>query len=153
MRRVFPTWSVGIPVSFDEMFIKEDSYWYAWDEERSLSLSSMTIDEGGRRVSAVEILEVMKPENVLGVQGVVVEELPRGLNGCARYGPVEQPARASSALCGLLAIDGRVLIVTITSDDLDWAKSVWLSIQSHEDLAASTIRRRSARVGRGRRRS
>jgi len=34
-------------------------------------------------------------------------------------------------LSGMLAAEGRLLIVTITSDDLDWALQVWLSIRTH----------------------
>ncbi len=152
MRRVFQTWSIGIPGTFDERFIKEDSYWHAWDDQRSISLTSMTIDKSGRPVSATEILEAMKPDAMLGKDGIPVEELPAGLNGHARYGPIEQPARASSALCGLLAIDGRVLIVTITSDDFDWARDVWLSIHAHP-IPPGPGRRRQRSSGRRRRSS
>lgn len=151
MRRVFPTWSIGIPMSFDETFIKEDNYWHAWDETRSVSLTSLTLDKRGRPVPAAEILEVMKPAETLGDRGEPVPELPNNVEGYACYGPVEQPARASRAISGLLAIDGRVLIVTITSDNLEWARGIWMSIQVHS-IPPGPGRRRQRSSGRHRRR-
>jgi hypothetical protein len=45
-----------------------------------------------------------------------------------RRGPA---AVASKVLSGFLVAEARVLLVTITSDDLDWARDTWLSIREH----------------------
>jgi hypothetical protein len=82
--------------------------------------------EDGRPVPAVEIASQLPPQ-----AGTPVGELPDGLLGWGVIGAAIQPARASRTLSGILVADGRVLIATITSDDLDWARGIWLSIRSH----------------------
>ena len=53
IRQVFGSWSVEVPASFEETFIEKDGYWHAWDETRSVSLTSLIIDdEHGRPVEA-----------------------------------------------------------------------------------------------------
>jgi predicted nucleic acid-binding protein len=49
----------------------------------------------------------------------------------------------------MLAIDDRVLLVTITSDDFDWARWTWLSIRSHRPHPRSRLASRvtAAEVG------
>jgi hypothetical protein len=128
-RRVFPHWSIAIPPWFDETFVEEDCYWHAWDLTRSVSLTSMVfVDKRGRAPTVDELLAEHSP-----MPGQAIEERPPDLPGIAGYGPVPQPARASSALCGILAVEGRLLLATITSDDLDWALDVWRSIRHHAD--------------------
>ena len=58
-------------------------------------------------------------------------DMPPGLHGWAVVITPPRPARAVSAISGVIAVDGRVLIATITADDLEWAESVWLTIQTH----------------------
>jgi hypothetical protein len=137
-RRVFPHWSISIPVWFQETFVEDDCYWHAWDDDRSVSLSSIVFtDKRGRRPSPAELLADHPP-----IPGVPIEARPPGLTeGVAGYGAVPGPARASSALCGLLAVEGRILLATITSDDLEWALDVWLSIRHHTDGPPTETRR------------
>ena len=128
IRRVFPHWSITFPVSFEETFVEEDGYWHAWDENRSISLTSMAIaDRRGRQATREELLETMLPP----LSGTPLDDRPPGLSGVAAYGPIEQPARASSALTGVLPVDGRILLATITSDDFEWARETWVSIRHH----------------------
>jgi hypothetical protein len=131
-RLVFETWSVAIPLHFAEEFVEEGSYWHAWDECRSVSLTSMVLTEADRPVRAGDIARQLTPDAGLPLAGMPVEELPEGLVGWGVVGAAIQPARASRTLSGILVTDGHVLITTITSDDLDWARAVWLSVRSHE---------------------
>lgn len=55
--------------------------------------------------------------------------MPTGFDGWALDVEAEQPARASRAISGLIAVDGGVLIATVTADDCDWATGVWWSIR------------------------
>lgn len=129
IRHVFPSWSIEVPPSFQETLIEKDAYWHAWDETRSVSLSSMLIcDERGRPVDAREIEDKMRSQ----LLGDPVAVAPRGLIAWATTSAAIKPARASRMLQGMVAALGKVLIVTVTSDDLDWAQQVWLSIRHHE---------------------
>ena len=130
-RLVFETWSIAIPLHFAEEFVEDGSYWHAWDDCRSVSLTSLVLTEGGRPVPADQIVQHLQPD-----VGTPVEELPDGLVGWGVTGAAIQPARASRTLSGILVTAGRVLIVTITSDDLDWAREIWLSIGSPESWQA-----------------
>jgi hypothetical protein len=125
-RRVFEAWSIEVPAAFAETFVDADCYWHAYDEHRSVSLTSFVISEERDPVSASRILQQAPP-----LDGSPVDHVPRGLQGRAATGAAPQPARASQLLSGLLATDGRLLVVTVTSDDLEWARRVWLSIRSH----------------------
>jgi hypothetical protein len=127
VRRAYESWSIEIPLSFSETFVVEDGYWHAYDEHRSVSLTSMTVaDQDGRPVSAEEIARQVPP-----VEGDRFDELPAGLLGWAYAMPTIQPARASRSLSGVLAGDGRLLLATITADDEDWVRRTWLSIRFH----------------------
>jgi hypothetical protein len=77
-------------------------------------------------VSADRIVQQLPP-----LDGTAFDELPPGLVGLAATGPAVQPARAARVLSGMLAVDGRVLLVTMTSDDLTWARRVWRSIRAY----------------------
>jgi hypothetical protein len=126
-RRIFEAWSVEIPVTFAETFVDDGSYWHAYDELRSVSLSSILLSDAQGPVSAERIVRELP-----ALEGRALEEMPSGLIGQAATGPAVQPAKAARMLSGLLAVDGRLLIATITSDDPDWACRVWRSIRSHE---------------------
>ena len=63
------------------------------------------------------------------LDGSPLDILPPGLLGRAAEAAAEQPARASRALSGLLAADGRALVVTIVSDDREWALMTWRSVR------------------------
>ncbi|MGH2455964.1 MAG: hypothetical protein ACRDHD_06880 [Candidatus Limnocylindria bacterium] len=125
-RRVFGAWSITIPASFAETFVDEGGYWHAYDTHRSVSLTSMVVEAEGGPVSADRILRQMGP-----LPGASVDSLPPGLIGYGVEDEAIQPARASRTLSGILVRDGRVLMVTITGDDTDWARRTWLSIGAH----------------------
>ena len=126
VRRVFPGWSICIPRSFEEDFQEEDAYWHAWDARRSVSLTSfLLVDENGP-VEQEALAAVLAPQG----RGKP-ESLPPGLAGWAVDGPTVQPARARRAISALLATDGRVLLATITHEDLAWARTILASIRSH----------------------
>jgi hypothetical protein len=126
VRRVFATWSIEIPAAFVETFVADDGYWHAYCEDRSISLTSIVVSDGNRVVSATELMAVGPL-----LPGSPVEDMPPGLRGNAVTCPSIPPARASMMLSGFLATDGRLLVVTITADDLEWARLVWLSIRTH----------------------
>jgi hypothetical protein len=142
VRRVFPSWSISVPRSFAETFEAEDGYWHAYDAHRSVSLTSVLVSDDRGPVPARTILE--RFESVL--EGTEIPELPPGTSGWAVATEAIKPARASRMLAGLLVADGRMLVVTITSDDLAWARGIWSSIRSHatasaEPVSVSPIRR------------
>lgn len=127
LRRVFPGWSLTFLRSFSETFIEEDAYWHAYDARRSVSLTSfLMVDQFGVPVDRQALAERLLPEG-----GADVEEAPPGLLGWGMHGRAIQPARAKRTLSGILAADGRALVVTITSDDAGWSRNVWLSIRNH----------------------
>jgi hypothetical protein len=125
LRHVFASWWISIPPEFDEDFVHDDGYWHAWDDHRSVSLSSFVVTQrsGGTAVPAADLLAAMPvPE------GDFVD-LPPGHKGWARVIPVPDSPKASRAISGMLAVDGRVLLATITSDDIAWATDTWRSIE------------------------
>ena len=126
VRQVFPSWSVDIPTTFDETFLVEPEYWHAWDVDRSVSLSSFVLTDDHGPVPAQQIMEQVSPP-----AGTPIEVLPRGLVGWAVEVEAEPSARASRALSGMLAADGKVLLVTIASDDPAWSRRTWSSIRCH----------------------
>src|SRR6266576_668271 len=87
-RHAFEAWSVEIPATFAETFVVEDSYWHAYDDERSVSLTSILVSDADGPVSADRIVRQLPP-----LDGTAVDELPPGLVGLAATGPVVQPAR------------------------------------------------------------
>jgi hypothetical protein len=126
-RRVFAAWSIEIPATFDETFVGPDGYWHAWDEHRSVSLTSVVLTEAQRPVDAQRILRELPP-----LDGDPIDELPRGLVGRAASCGAPEPARASRLVAGMLAMDGRLLVATITADDHSWCRRTWLSIRGHD---------------------
>jgi hypothetical protein len=78
------------------------------------------------------------------LDGTPVDRLPPGLVGQAIVGDAIKPARASRMLSGMLAAPGRLLVATITSDDLDWARQIWLSIRHHRAQLPPRRERRMA---------
>jgi hypothetical protein len=124
-RRIFVAWSVDIPATFAESFVEDGSYWHAFDDERSVSLSSIVLRDALGPVTAERILLELPP-----LEGEPLDELPSGLMGRAAYGPAMQPAIAANALSGMVAVDGRLLIATVTGNDMEWAIRVWRSIRS-----------------------
>lgn len=124
IRQVFRHWSITIPAAFEETFVHEDGYWHAWDDHRSVSLTSLAItDHRQRPVPSRQILERFPADPGSRVA------MPTGLDGWAVRLALKQPARASQAISGFVAHDGGVLIATVTAEDLDWATSVWWSVR------------------------
>lgn len=151
--QVLTAWWIEIPAAFDATFVHQGVYWHAWDEHRSVSMSStvLTNELGPGRASD---LAALLPELLPALPGASrVDEVPPGLLGRATYGPVpdgEGPARASHVLSGLLAMDGRIAVVTITSDDEAWARRVWMSIRGVPAPIEPRAERRAAARKRGR---
>lgn len=147
LRHVFPTWWISVPPEFEETFIHGDDYWHAWDANRSVSLTSMLLTDDrddDRPVMPAELLAVMTPPPGKPVA------MPDGLQGWAVVIDVPPPARASRAVSGIIAVEGRVLIATVTADDIDWATTVWRSIQYGPEAAVphrSPVARPLERVG------
>lgn len=126
VRQVFSSWSITIPSTFAETFVEADGYWHAWDVGRSVSLTSLLInDRRGRPVTSRSILKRFP-----AVPGERVG-MPPGLDGWAVLITRPPPARDPDAISGLIVLRGRVLIATLTADDLAWAAGVWRSIRSH----------------------
>jgi len=122
--QVFAHWSIQLPTSLRSPLVPDPQYWHARDEHRSVSLTSMVITEHGRPVSQKRIARQIQ----MSFEGTPVA-LPPGLEGWGREVDAEPSAIASRAVTGIIAAKGRVLIVTVTSDDVVWATSVWLSIR------------------------
>ena len=136
VRQVFETWSIEVPVVFEETFVEEDAYWHAFDDDRSVSLTSMLIEGEDGAVRAESIVAVFP-----AMEGEPVDALPPSVLGSGAFADAIQPARASRCLSGYLCVDGRVLLATITSDDEDWARQIWLSIRHHPRVPRRRIRR------------
>jgi hypothetical protein len=126
LRRIFPAWSIRIPDSFVETFVEQDGYWHAFGVRCSVSLSSVVLTDDYGPVAAERIARTLPP-----LRGAAVDELPPGLKGSATESDTRQSPHASRLLSGVLAADGRALLVTITSDDRDWRRRTWLSIRTH----------------------
>jgi hypothetical protein len=125
VRQVFETWWIAVPAGFDESWVAEGGYWHAWDEHRSVSVSStVLLDDAGRPAPAAEVMDSLREL----VEGEPIAEMPPGLQGRATITGTDPGSRASRALTGFVVVEGRVLIATITSDDLDWAVRIWQSI-------------------------
>ena len=108
----------------DETFVASDGYWHAWDGRRSISLTStVVVDRRDHPVPASQLLDRMPP-----MKGEAMP-LSDGLDGWAVLVDMQESRRASRAISGILVLDGNALLVTVTSDDLEWAKSIWSSIR------------------------
>src|SRR5213083_1212314 len=81
-RQVFEAWSVEIPATFAETFVVEDSYWHAYHDERSVSLTSILVSDADGPVSADRIVRQLPR-----LEGTALDELPPGLVGLAATGP------------------------------------------------------------------
>jgi hypothetical protein len=128
MRHIFPSWALAIPYAFQETHETDGDYWHAWDEHRSVSLSSIRCMDGRRPVTARELIErFTREEAVPDATGPTIDP-PRGIVGWGVEIDTPPDSRASRAITGFLAVDGCVAIVTITSDDLRWARMVWDSV-------------------------
>ncbi len=126
IRQVFALWSIRIPASFEETFVHGDDYWHAWDPNRSVSLTSMVVTDRGHPVRSRTLLRTFPP-----LPGYPVAT-PPGLVGWAVAAPAVQPARATRAISGVIATDGRLLLATIIGDDPRWTLATWLSIRHGE---------------------
>jgi len=124
--RIFEAWSIEVPATFDQTFVAESSYWHGYDEGRSTSLTSVLLTDARGPVPAAAIVKELPP-----IDGDPLEALPEGLVGWAVTIAATPPSRASRVISGVLAAYGRILIVTITSDDEEWARRVWMSIRYH----------------------
>lgn len=147
VRRVFPAWSIELPTSFVETFVRDGDYWHAYDEHRSVSLTSIAMTDRRGPVPAAALAK-----SIPRLDGDPIRELPGGLIGRAVLVAATQPARASHALSGMLAAAGRILVVTITSDDLAWVRRTWLSIRHQPAELPPRRERRARRRTRDRRR-
>jgi hypothetical protein len=123
-RQVYPSWSIRIPYGMYETFVTDGDYWHARDDRRSVSMTSIVVtDRKGRPVPARKVIRACPPFSGQRV------ELPPGLDGWGVAITVPESPVASTAISGILAVDGRILLATVTCDDRDWAGSVWSSIR------------------------
>jgi hypothetical protein len=124
-RQVFETWWIAVPAGFDDCWVAEGSYWHAWDDHRSVSVSStVLVDDAGRAAPAAEVLDSLDGL----VEGESIAEVPPGLQARATIIHTDPDSRASRAVTGFVVVDGRVLTATITSDDVPWAVRIWQTI-------------------------
>jgi hypothetical protein len=131
VRRVFPRWSISVPVGFSETFVADDEYWHAWDRDRSVSLTSVVIDDlDGRPVSVRRILKQVTPPAGERLR------MPPGRDGWVVVVTPPKPTRASRAITGIFVVKGRALLATITADDPEWAWATWCSIRFESVPAA-----------------
>jgi hypothetical protein len=144
-RQVFETWWIAVPASFDDCWVAEGGYWHAWDEHRSVSVSStVLVDDEGRPAPAAEVMDSIGEL----VQGEPIAAVPPGLRARATLIHTDPDSRASRAVTGMVVVDGRVLIATITSDDVPWAVRIWESIGYRPaPIRASPAARRTDRAG------
>jgi hypothetical protein len=147
-RRVFPAWSIDVPPGWEETFLEDDQYWHAWTDDASISLTSIALADDRGPVPAALILEQLAP----AFPKPWIEDLPEGLPGYARIAVTDPPARAGHFVQGLTATAGRALLATITSDDLDWARSIWRSLRAREAPLPARGSRAWRRRARGKRR-
>jgi hypothetical protein len=126
VRQVFQTWWIELPDGFSETWVPEGGYWHAWDRHRSISVSStvLTDRETDAPAPAAEIVKMLAKT----LEGTPIDDLPPGLQGRAAIIETDPGSRAPRAVTGFIAVDGRLLTATITSDDIDWAKRIWRSI-------------------------
>jgi hypothetical protein len=126
VRQIFETWWIELPDGFDETWVADGGYWHAWDGHRSISVSSTVLTDRVTDVAAPadEIVEMLAG----CLEGEPIDDLPPGLPGRAAIIETDPRSRASRAVTGFIAVDGRLLTATITSDDIDWAKRIWRSI-------------------------
>ncbi len=125
-RQVFETWWIEVPAGFDESWVADGGYWHAWDAHRSVSVSSTVLtDDAGRPAPADEVMAALGGL----LEGDPIPDVPPDLQARATVVDTDPGSRASRALAGLVVVDGRVLIATITSDDIPWATRIWQSIR------------------------
>jgi hypothetical protein len=126
VKQVFESWWIELPPGFRECWVPEGGYWHAWDPRRSISLSSTVLRdrETNEAAPAAEVFDRLGGM----LAGEPIDDLPPGLLGRATVIDTDGEARASRAVTGFIAVDGRVLTATITSDDVEWAKRIWRSI-------------------------
>ena len=148
VKQVFETWWIELPAGFEECWVDDGGYRHAWDAHRSISLSSTVLidSQADRPASTAEILDQLTG----ALEGEPIDDLPVSLLGGATIIPTDPAARASRAVTGYLAVDGRVLTATITSDDIDWAKRIWRSIGSRPAPIRPAMNRAARRAQRHR---
>jgi hypothetical protein len=123
-RRVFPSWSIEVPVGLIES-MEPQGYWHARDEIRSVSLTSLVMtSRTGPPPTADELLAI------LPLEGTPLDELPEGLPGrCTVRTTDDEVFGRCQMFQGMVAVTGLLLIVTITGGDPAWARRTWLSIR------------------------
>ena len=126
VRRVFASWSIELPESLAEAVVDENAYWHAYDEHRSVSLTSLVLTDKRGPVKAARIMRRFPT-----LDGEPFKPLPPGLVGRVVTRVDDPDARGKHVISGMLATDGRVLVVTITGDDPGWVRATFLSIRLH----------------------
>jgi len=118
----FQSWTIEIPGSFSSTF--EDDVWVAWDDSRSVRLTSLTVRaKDGSALSARELVGATPvPREPIGPGDPKVE----GLAGIGK-----DEATGDPVVQGVVATRGELLIVTIVfGDDESWGLATWHSIRS-----------------------
>ena len=103
-RQVFPSWSIRIPAAFRETFVTEGDYWHAYDASRSVSLSSVVLEDDSGPVPAAAIAQRFPP-----LDGTPVDALPPDVLGAREHAGDELPrlVRGRSFPCLLLLLRRR----------------------------------------------
>ena len=142
VRQVFETWWISVPPEFEETWVEEGAYWHAWDRHRSVSVSSTVLtDDAGRPAPPDEVMAMVGA----AIEGEPVEGGPPGLLSRAAIIRTDRGSRASRALSGMIVVEGRVLVATIASDDIDWAVRIWTSIGYRPSPVPNRAARRAQR--------
>jgi hypothetical protein len=137
IRQIFPSWAIAVPYGFEETLETDGGYWHAWDEHRSVSLSSVRCFDGERPVTAREMLgRFTRTCTVPGATGATIDP-PRGLAGWGVEMDAPPDSRASRVLTGVIAVDGCAAVLTITSDDPYWSRTIWDSLTPMGDPSAA----------------
>jgi hypothetical protein len=126
VRRVFETWTLEIPESFDETFVADDGYWHGWDDSRSVSMTSVVITaKRGAPAPTGPALVAM-----LSLDGDRLDGHPPGVHAQAVTRIEEAEGRGLvHVLQGIIAVFGRLVLLTVTGGEPAWAVRTWLSVR------------------------
>jgi hypothetical protein len=123
-------WQIKIPGSFAER--SEDGSWSAWDEERTIWVSTMEVKKkDGTPVEARELLEAMELP-----AGETFQHKDGSMQGKACLLEAEENGEKTFQLRGYTAIEGRVATCTIcisSAAHSTWAVEQWKMLKNPGD--------------------
>lgn len=121
-------WSILVPGSFAEAWEDDGGTWVAWDQTRTVRVTTLSIGAKGAPAEPEAILGPSKPDDA-AVQRFDYRD--RWLLGRASLVPTEENGKRFWRLTGESAIPGGLGIVTVFFDDeadRDWALGTWKSL-------------------------